>query len=63
MSDLVHPAVRLDVNGVVLFPGGMMHPYTFRDMMGEDAYQELLARPRVASPYSKENTEDDSCKG
>jgi hypothetical protein len=38
-------AVHLDTNGVVCFPGGWMHPMSFRDIAGEEAYQELLKRP------------------
>ena len=47
-------AVHLDTNGVVIFPGGMMHPESFRFLVGEQAYQELLARPRVQSEYTDE---------
>jgi hypothetical protein len=47
-------AVHLDTNGVVRFPGGMMHPESFRFIAGEQAYQELLARPRVQSEYTEE---------
>lgn len=47
-------AVHLDTNGAVVFPGGMMHPKSFRDICGEQAYQELLARPRVQSEYTAE---------
>jgi hypothetical protein len=40
-------AVHLDANGVmVIFPGGWMHPGSFRFIAGEQAYQELLKRPR-----------------
>jgi hypothetical protein len=49
---MLDPDVHLDTEGVVNFPGGFMHPYSFRDLMGEEAYQELLARPRVPSPYA-----------
>lgn len=60
MSSKLADNVHLDTNGVVVFPGGMMHPYSFRDLMGEEAYQELLARPRVQSEYTEEelNTSD-----
>jgi hypothetical protein len=51
-------AVHLDTNGVVIFPGGMMHPYSFRDICGEEAYQELLKRPRVQSEYTDEELND-----
>lgn len=43
----------LTVDGVVLMGNAMMHPNSFKDVFGEDAYQELLKRPRVASPYSE----------
>jgi hypothetical protein len=51
--------VNLDTNGVVVISDGehfrgWMHPYAFRDIMGEEAYQELLARPRVQSEYTEE---------
>jgi hypothetical protein len=46
----------LTVDGVVLLgAGGMMHPETYRGMFGEDAYQALLARPRVSSPYPEKD--------
>lgn len=48
LSDAVH----LDTNGVVIFPGGMMHPESFRFLVGEHGYQELLKRPRVQSEYT-----------
>lgn len=48
---MLNPDAHLDTEGAVIFPGGIMHPYSFRDIFGEDAYQELLARPRVPSPY------------
>lgn len=53
----ISPNVHLTDDGVVLFPGGAMHPYAFRDLVGEDAYQELLARPRVPNPY-RDNPEE-----
>jgi hypothetical protein len=57
MSKLAE-VVNLDTNGVVVFSvgkmHGWMHPGTFRAMMGEEAYQELLARPRVQSEYTDE---------
>lgn len=50
---MLNPDVHLDTEGAVIIPGlGFMHPYAFRDLMGEEAYQELLARPRVPSPYA-----------
>lgn len=46
---------RLTYDGVVLLTRGkvfigMMHPYSFRDVFGEKAYQRLLKLPRVARP-------------
>lgn len=38
--------------------GGCMHPYSFRDMFGEEMYQELLARPRVPSPYPDDENDE-----
>lgn len=53
MNNNLHPDARMDTEGCVVFPGGVfMHPLSFRDIFGEDAYQELLARPRVPSPYA-----------
>ncbi len=53
--------VHLDTNGVVVFNvdgmAGWMHPYSFREIAGEEAYQELLARPRVQSEYTAEELE------
>jgi hypothetical protein len=51
-------AVHLDTNGVVVFPGGWMHPFSFRDIAGEAAYQELMKRPRVQSEYTEEELND-----
>lgn len=51
-------AVHMDTNGVVVFPGGCMHPFSFRDIAGEAAYQELLKRPRVQSEYTEEELND-----
>jgi len=55
MSSKLAEGVNLTVDGVVLFSvngiSGFMHPPAFRDLNGEEAYQELLARPRVPSPY------------
>ena len=46
--------VHLDTNGVVCFPGGWMHPFSFRYIAGEAAYQELLKRPRAQGEYTEE---------
>lgn len=47
--------IQLTVSGVVWIPGvGFMHPFSFRDMAGEEAYQELLKRPRVVTSYDLE---------
>ena len=47
--------IALTVSGVVMIPGiGWFHPYSFRDMFGEEAYQELLRRPRVVCEYDDE---------
>lgn len=54
---LVQDDVRLTVGGAVKFQGGYMHPEYFRDMMGEQAYQELLSRPRVVCEYDYEDEE------
>jgi len=54
LSDAAH----LDANGVVCFPGGFMHPSSFRFLVGEEAYQVLLARPRTQSEYTKEELRD-----
>jgi hypothetical protein len=48
--------IQLTVSGVVWIPGvGMMHPESFRDMAGEEAYQELLKRPRIVTSYDLED--------
>jgi len=49
--------VHLTVGGSVQFRGGYIHPYAFRDLMGEEAYQELLARPRIVCEYDYEDEE------
>ena len=46
---------HLTTDGEVVFPMGFMHLYTFRDIYGEEEYQKLLARPRVASPYPEDS--------
>lgn len=39
--------------GVICIPGnGYMHPYAFRDLMGENAYQEVINRPWQPSEYT-----------
>lgn len=48
----------LDTNGVVIvFDNGrivaFVHPYTYRDLCGQEAYEALLSGPRVASPYGE----------
>ncbi len=52
-------AVRLDTNGVVKFPGGWMHPNSFRAICGDAAYEALLKLPRVQSEYTAEELEKD----
>jgi len=47
--------IALTVSGVVIIPGfGYLHPRTFKDIAGEEAYQELLRRPRVICEYDYE---------
>ena len=44
--------VCLTIGGVVSMGNGCyMHPDSFRDEFGQDAYRELLTRPRVICPY------------
>lgn len=43
---------KLTVEGAVKFDGGYMHPETYRQLMGEAAYQELLKGPIVQSEYT-----------
>lgn len=51
----LHKDVRLSVGGVVIGPRGiMMHPESFREVFGEIAFQELLARPRIVTSYDIE---------
>lgn len=55
MSDFV-----LTVSGVVMGPKGIfLHPFSFRDIFGEDAYRELLDGPRVVCKYDLEDEEGD----
>lgn len=57
----VRDDIRITVEGVVVVPGwGYMHPLAYRDMAGEEAYQELLAKPRVLSEYT--NCDCPGCK-
>ena len=51
------PKIREDAfityEGVVCVPGECyIHPYEIREMFGEEAYQELLSRPRQPSEYT-----------
>ncbi len=55
MPDILRSEVRLTASGVVAFRGGFMHPESFRDLMGEEAYQELLKRPRIVTSYDVED--------
>ena len=54
--------IHLDTNGVVVYAVdgivGWMHPISFREMFGEELYQELLARPRVQSEYTPEELDE-----
>lgn len=55
MADvLTRDTVRMTVGGAVKFDGGYIHPESYRELMGEDAYQELLALPRVVCEYDEE---------
>lgn len=54
MSDILREGVNLTVGGAVKWPGGYCHPEAFRDLMGEEAWEELLARPRVVCEYDYE---------
>lgn len=58
MKDIKLPMrtdIRLTVNGVVWIPGfGFLHPQTFKDIAGEEAYQWLLAQPRIVTSYDTE---------
>jgi len=47
--------VHLTVSGAVVFDGGFMHPETFRNIFGEESYQELLSRPRIVTSYDIED--------
>lgn len=57
---MLHPDVHLTVAGAVMFPGGFMHPDSFREIMGEEAWQELLKRPRIVSEYDEEETHEET---
>ena len=45
--------VNLTIEGAVKFPGGYCHPEVIRDLCGEEAYKELLSRPRVVCEYDE----------
>jgi len=50
--------IVLTVGGVVMIPGvGFLHYKTFIDIAGEEAYQELLRRPRVVTSYDLEDVD------
>jgi hypothetical protein len=58
---IVREDVFISYEGVVCIPGvAYMHPEAFRDLMGEDEYQELLSRPRRPSEYT--NCDCPGCK-
>ncbi len=56
--------VNLTVGGSVLINTpkfyGYIHPDAFREMMGEEMYQELLARPKVVCEYDYEDDDADT---
>jgi hypothetical protein len=54
VSDILREGVNLTVGGAVKFPGGYIHPYAFRDLTGEEAWEELLVRPRIVCEYDYE---------
>lgn len=46
---------RMTVGGVVRMGAfGWAHPETAREIMGEDAYQEMLAKPWIVTEYDLE---------
>jgi hypothetical protein len=47
ISDKIH----MTDDGVVIIPGGWVHPFTVRDMVTPEAWAEFLTRPRVPSLY------------
>lgn len=50
--------IRLTVGGSVLIPGfTYVHPKTFIDIAGQEAYDYLLTLPRVVCEYDFEGTE------
>ena len=50
----LHPDVHLTVGSAVkLGNRGYMHPYSFRDLFGEEAYNEVLSRPRIVCEYDE----------
>jgi hypothetical protein len=55
---ILKEGVNLTVGGAVKFPGGYMHPESFRNLWGEEAYQELLERPRVVCEYDYEDEDE-----
>ena len=52
----MNPKVCLTVGGVVYLDGiGYMHPHAFRDVFGEEMYNELLSRPRIVCEYDEDS--------
>jgi hypothetical protein len=51
--------VYLTVGGAIKYGCGYIHPEHFRDMFGEEAYQEVLARPRIVCEYDYEEETDE----
>ena len=53
----ITPPLRDDIfvtyEGVICVPGvGYMHPYAFRDIAGEEAYNAVINRPWKPSEYT-----------
>ena len=45
--------IFMTYEGAVCVPGvGYIHPYSFRDIAGEEAYQEVINRPWKPSEYT-----------
>lgn len=44
--------ICLTISGVICIPGiGFLHPETFRGIVSEEIWQEVLRRPRITTSY------------
>lgn len=51
-AEEVSPDIRLTIGGVIRVGNrGFIHPFSFRGLFGEEAFEEVMSRPRIVSEY------------